>query len=114
MKQILVITFFSVFLAACGDNDAHKFVGQWIDPDPDEPISLFGGPGIEVDNDDVFIEDAGNNKVFVTVKVHGNDHKTTANIVKNSIVSESGKVRFEYKDGKLYYLAVGKLLDKKD
>lgn len=113
MKRFVAISFLSAFLVACGGNDTQKFIGEWIDPDPDEPISLFGGPGIEVDNDNVLIEDAGNNKVFVTVKVHGNDHKTTAKIVKNSIVSESGKVRFEYKDGKLNYLAVDKLLDKK-
>lgn len=113
MKRFVAISFLSAFLVACGGNDTQKFIGEWIDPDPDEPISLFGGPGIEVDNDDVLIEDAGNNNLFVTVMIHGKPNKRTLTANKNTLVDQRGRAQFELVNGKLHYLSPNKMLDKK-
>lgn len=119
MQRFLLIALLSTFLAACGGNDASKFVGQWVDPTPKpqavkETGYLAGVSEMLESSNDVTIERADSNSVFVTVNIYGNEHKSRYKVVKNSLVSESGRVHFEYVEGKLNFMARDVVLNKKD
>lgn len=119
MKRFLVIALLSAFLVACGGDDASKFVGQWVDSAPkpeavEETGYLAGVSAMFESSNDVSIESAGKNKVFVTIDIFGEEYKQVYEVVKNSLVDEDGRVEFELTDGKLNFMDRNTVLNKKN
>lgn len=103
MKRFFILAVFSAFLTACGGNDAQKFVGEWIDP---EPTSL----GYD---QSVTIKKADGNNVFVTYSVYGSEKTIKIKVDKNSLVDEFGKVMYKLIDDTKLDAGDGDILNKK-
>lgn len=73
LKKLILIAGVSL-LAACGGDDAGKFVGKWIDPTPQEKVKGWGA--VNDLTNDISIIAKSNNEVEVTANVMGREKKT--------------------------------------
>ena len=111
MKKMLIVPLF-VLLAACGADDSAKFIGQWIDENP-EPAKKVGLFHFKEQSQSISVEPAGKEQVAVTINIQGLDRNFTYKVVKNNLITDTGHVAYTYQAGSVIHADSGKALVKK-
>lgn len=83
LKRLMMVAGFAL-LAACGGEDTGKFVGEWVDPTPQEKVKGWGAVN-DITND-ISIKANGSSKVELTASVMGREKKSIYDVEGQNIL----------------------------